>query len=84
MRTPRRVTAAQVLELRRLLNQGAPLRRAAMRADMDRKTARKYRDLSQLPEEARKPHSWRTRPDPLAEVWSLVAEQLQKEPRLEA
>jgi len=84
MKTPRRVTTAQGQELRRQLNQGASLRRAAMRANMDRKTARKYRDLDQLPEEARKPHTWRTRPDPLVEVWPAVAEQLQQEPRLQA
>jgi len=84
MSTPRRVTAAQVKELRRQLNQGASLRRAAMRANMDRKSARKYRDLGQLPDEARKPRTWRTWPDALAEVWPAVAEQLQKEPRLQA
>ena len=78
MRTPRRVTAAQVKELRRQLNQGASLRTAAMRANMDRKSARKYRNLGQLPDEARKPHTWRTRSDPLADVWPLVAEQLKE------
>jgi hypothetical protein len=84
MRTPRRVTAAQVKELWRQLTQGASLRRAAMRANMDRKSARKYRDLGQLPGEARKPRTWRTWPDALAEVWPAVAEQLQKESRLQA
>src|SRR5436189_5729160 len=84
MRTPRRVTAAQVKELRRQLNQGASLRTAAMRANMDRKSARKYRDLGQLPDEARKPHTWRTRPDPLAEVWPAVTALSQQEPRLDA
>jgi hypothetical protein len=84
MSTPRRVTAAQVKELWRQLNQGASLRTAAMRANMDRKTARKYRQLGQLPSEARKPRSWRTWPDALAEVWPTVAEQLEKEPRLQA
>ena len=49
MNTQRRVTAAQVKELRRQLNQGASLRTAAMRANMDRKSARKYRTLGQLP-----------------------------------
>jgi hypothetical protein len=84
MRTLRRVTAAQVKELCRQLNRGASLRRAAMRADMDRKTARKYRVLGQLPKEARKPRTWRTWPDALTEVWPAVAEQLQREPRLQA
>jgi hypothetical protein len=84
MGTPRKVTAAQVKELRKHLNQGGSLQRAAMRANMDRKTARKYRDLGQLPQEARRPHTWRTRPDPLVDVWPAVAEQLQREPRLQA
>jgi hypothetical protein len=84
MRTPRRVTAAQVKELWRQIAQGAPLQTAAMRANMDRKTARKYRDGGQLPDEARKPRTWRTWPDALADVWPAVAEQLQKEPRLQA
>jgi hypothetical protein len=84
MKTPRRVTAAQVKELRRQLNQGASLRTAAMTANMDRKSARKYRDLGQLPSEARKPRTWRTWPDALAEVWPAVTEQLQREPRLQA
>jgi hypothetical protein len=82
--TPRRVTPAQVKELRRQLQQGASLRRAALRANMDRKSARKYRALGQFPEEARKPRTWRTWPDALAEVWPAVAEQLQQEPRLQA
>jgi len=84
MNTPRRVTAAQVKELWRQLNQGASLRTAAMRANMDRKSARKYRQLGQLPSEARKPRTWRTWPEALAEAWPTVAEQLEKEPRLQA
>ena len=51
---------------------------------MDRKTARKYREGGQLPQEARGPRTWRTWPDALADVWPAVAEQLQKEPRLQA
>ena len=84
MNTPRRGTAAQVKELRRHLNQGASLRTAARRANLDRKSARKYRQLGQLPSEARKPRTWRTWPDALAEVWPAVAEQLEREPRLQA
>ena len=84
MGMPRRVTDAQVKELRRLLNQGASLVKAAMKANMDRKSARKYRDLGHLPSEARQPRTWRTRLDPLADVWPELAEQLQREPRLQA
>src|SRR5437879_10050829 len=84
MQTPRRVTAAQVKELWRQLNQGASLRTAAMRANMDRKSGRKYRTLGKLPNEARPPRTWRTWPDALADVWPAVVEQLQREARLQA
>src|SRR5262249_8901264 len=57
---------------------------AAMKAGMDRKTARKYRDLGKLPSEARPPRAWRTRPDPLADVWPRLEELLQREPTLQA
>jgi len=38
--------------------------RAALRADMDRKTARKYLRLGKLPSQLRVQHTWRTRSDP--------------------
>src|SRR5437763_4601366 len=82
MGMPRRVTDAQVKELRKQLNKGASLCKGAMKANMDRKSARKYRALDQLPSEARSPHNWRTRPDPLAEVWPELAARLAAEPRL--
>src|ERR1700736_5443422 len=84
MAAGRQVSNAQVKEVRRNLHRGASLRQAAMKADMDRKTARKYRDLGQLPSEARTPHTWRTRPDPLAEVWPHLEELLGREPSLQA
>jgi hypothetical protein len=80
----RQVTDAQVKEVRGNLNQGASLCKAAMKAGMDRKTAGKYRDLGQLPSEVRPAHTWRTRPDPLVEVWPALAEMLQREPTLQA
>jgi hypothetical protein len=80
----RRVTDAQVKELRRSFQQGASLRTAAMKAGMDRKTGRKYRAADQLPSASRAARNWRTRPDPLAAVWARVEEQLQREPRLQA
>jgi hypothetical protein len=84
MRTGRQVTDAQVKQLRRFLNQGASLQDAAMKSGMDRKTARKYRTLNQLPSEDPTPHTWRTRPDPLAAVWPRLEEWLRREPRLQA
>jgi hypothetical protein len=80
----RRVTDAQVKELRHAVCQGASLRTAAMKAGMDRKTARKYRNLDQPPSAAARPHTWRTRPDPLAAVWGRLEELLQREPGLHA
>ena len=80
----RQVTDAQVKEVRWYLNKGASLLWAAMKAGMDRQTARKYRDRDQLPSEAQTPHTWRTRPDPLLDVWPALAELLQREPGLQA
>jgi hypothetical protein len=84
LRTGRQATDAQVKELRKGLQQGASLARAAMKAGMDRKTARKYRDRGKLPSENRTDRTWRTRPDPLLEVWPQLQELLQREPGLQA
>lgn len=84
MGTLRRVTDAQVKELRTWLHQGASLKKAAMKAAMDRKSARKYRDLGQLPSQTQLSRTWRTRPDPLAAVWPQLEALLQNEPGLQA
>jgi hypothetical protein len=57
---------------------------AAMRAGMDRKTARKYVRAGKLPSELRKPHTWRTREDPFAEDWPALVVMLEEAPELEA
>jgi hypothetical protein len=80
----RQVTDEQVKELRRNLNRRTSLQHAAMKAGMDRKTARKYRDLGQLPSETGPEHTWRTRADPLVDVWPRLEELLQREPTLQA
>jgi len=59
----------QVRRLFKMTAQGRSLTKAAARADMDEKTARKYRDLKKLPSELKQPHTWRTRKDPFADVW---------------
>jgi hypothetical protein len=84
MSAGRQATDAQVKELRRNLNQGASLKKAAMKAGMDRKTARKYRQRDHLPSETPTVHSWRTRPDPLFDVWPRLQEILEREPGLQA
>lgn len=67
-----------------LLKTGKNLMTAASKADMDEKTARKYRDLGKLPSEIKVDHTWRTREDPFREVWQEVKHKLEINPGLEA
>lgn len=57
---------------------------AALRADVDRKTAAKYLRLEKPWEEGRDPRSWRTRKDPFEGRWSDVEGHLKDAPELEA
>ena len=57
---------------------------AAMKAGMDRKTARKYVAAGKLPSEMKAPREWRTRPDPFVEHWPEVQARLEATPELEA
>lgn len=57
---------------------------AAMKAGMDEKTARKYREMGKLPSELRQEHNWRTRKDPFGDVWDGIKEMLSINPGLEA
>ena len=67
-----------------LLGKGMNLGSAAAKADMDEKTARKYRSLGKLPHEVRVEHFWRTREDPFDDVWAGMEETLRINPGLEA
>ncbi len=79
------VTDRQVRRLRMLLMDGKSLKAAALRTDMDEKTARKYRDLGKLPAELEVlPRTWRTRKDSFADVWEEVQEKLEISPGLQA
>lgn len=78
------VTDKMVRILWRLVTAGKGLSVAAARCDMDDKTARKYRRLQRLPSELAKPHDWRTRVDPFADVWAEVCGMLQDQPGLQA
>jgi hypothetical protein len=51
---------------------------------MDEKTARKYRKLGALPSTLKRPRTYRTRKDPLADLWQKAQERLEAEPRLQA
>jgi hypothetical protein len=64
---------------------GKSLKDAALRADMDEKTARRYRELGKLPTELESwPRTWRTRKDPFADVWQEVCEKLELSPGLQS
>lgn len=65
------------------LTKHGKLGRAAMKADMDRKTARKYVAAGKLPSELKVPRDWRTRPDPFVEHWPDVQARLEATPELE-
>jgi hypothetical protein len=79
------VTDQQVRKLMDELNKHGQLGKAAMRAGMDRKTARKYRDHGKLPSELKKPRTWRTRKDPFdPEDWALARQMLTDAPELES
>jgi hypothetical protein len=79
------VTDVQVKTLWRWLRAGKPLAVAAMRSDMDRKTAAKYQYASHLPSAGRaEPRGWRTRANPFLEEWPRVESLLRDEPQLKA
>lgn len=78
------VTDRQVKRLWQALSSGKTLAQAADKANMDEKTARKYRRLGRLPSEVASERTWRTRKDPFAEAWPEVFALLQDAPGLEA
>ncbi len=57
---------------------------AAMKAGMDRKTARKYVKAEKLPSEMKTPRTWRTREDPFEEQWPELEKRLVAAPELQA
>jgi hypothetical protein len=58
--------------------------KAAMKADMNRKTAAKYLKSKKLPSESGEPRNWRTRPDPFEDDWEEIEAMLEASPELEA
>jgi hypothetical protein len=78
------IKVAQVRRLRQLLGKGQPLYLAALRAGMDTKSARKYRQADRLPNELFTPRTWQTREDPFQEVWPELQDLLERNPGLQA
>lgn len=74
-------------QYRRLMNQHQETGNAtksALQADVSRTTAQKYIQAGQPPAELQIKHTWRTRKDPLAEVWPKAEALLREAPDLEA
>lgn len=78
------VTDQQVKQLMKYLQSESTKKQAAAKSGMDEKTAPKYQNAGRLPSELKKPHDWRTRPDPFEDVWAEVKEQLEVNAGLEA
>ncbi|MCW8891645.1 MAG: IS21 family transposase [Sedimenticola sp.] len=57
---------------------------AAMKAGMDEKTARKYREIGKLPSDLKQEHDWRTRKNPFEDVWDSIKAMLSINSGLEA
>ena len=78
------VTDRLFRRLRKLIQTEDTLAKAADKAGVDEKTARKYRDSDPLPSQRRVPHTWRTREDPFQDVWPELVDQLRLNPGLQA
>jgi hypothetical protein len=79
-----RVTDQQVRKLNEEMAKHGEVGLAAMRAGMDRKTARKYLKVGRLPSDFSTERDWRTRADPFEEDWPDIERRLKDAPELEA
>jgi len=77
-------TDAQVRKLMEEMTKHGGIGLAAMRAGMDRKTARKYVQGGKLPSELVEPRGWRTHEDAFLEHWPVLEAMLVESPGLEA
>ena len=78
------VKRTQLTKLVRERNQGANISMSAIKAGMSRTTARNYLRQEDVMEQRQAPHNWRTREDPLEEVWPRAVAMLREAPELEA
>jgi hypothetical protein len=77
-------TDAQVRKLMEEKSKHGQVGMAAMKAGMDRKTARKYLRAGKLPSAMTVERAWRTREDPFAEDWAELEQKLRDAAELEA
>jgi hypothetical protein len=67
-----------------LLKQGIAQVTAAAKAGMSERSARKYARSGRAPSQVKVAHTWRTRPDPFADVWPQILALLHQDAGLEA
>lgn len=78
------ITQQQYKRLMSEYEKSHSLSHSAMKADVDRQTARKYIQAGKSPDELQSPHTWRTRLDPLKAIWPQAQSMLDAAPELEA
>jgi len=78
------VTDKQVRRLLLEANKQKTKTLAAAKAGMDEKTARKYLKSKKLPSQLKQPRTYRTRPDPFANIWSEIKPLLETNAGLQA
>lgn len=78
------ITDRQYQRLMKEYNASGVLAHAAMKADVDPKTARRYIRAGMGPQEMKPQHTWRTRADPLEAIWREAERMLEETPELEA
>ena len=79
-----RVTDKQVRRLNEEMAKHGQIGRAAMKANIDRKTARNYIRVKKFPSQMPIERHWKTHADPFAEDWPELAERLAAAPELQA
>ena len=76
-------TDAEVLLMLRERAKGRSQEQAAARAGMSVRAARMYERRAKLPSQLKQPRTYRSRPDPFAEDWPWVVQQLEVDPALQ-
>ena len=74
-------------EVRRMIKEratGKTQEQAAARTSMSVRTVRRYERFGKLPSQLKRPRTYATRPNPFAEDWPWVTEQLGRDPALQA
>ncbi|MDP9372473.1 MAG: IS21 family transposase [Chloroflexota bacterium] len=77
-------TDAEVRRYMKERSKGRTQAQAAAKAGMSLGTARKYERAARVPSQLKQPRTYRTHPNPFADDWPWVVEQLGRDPALQA